>query len=77
MAKYAHATRAWVMVHRRNGHVDVEIGDDGIGGVDPSAGSGLEGLRDRIAAVDGTLEIRSRPQQGTVLRARLPVADCS
>ena len=73
VAKYANASYAWVTVERRNGHLAVEIGDDGIGGVNPSAGSGLDGLRDRIAALDGTLEIASSPRQGTVLRVRLPV----
>jgi signal transduction histidine kinase len=73
VAKYANATYAWVTVERRNGQLDVEIGDDGVGGADPSAGSGLQGLRDRIAAVDGTLEVSSRPRKGTVVRAHLPV----
>ena len=48
------------------------IVDDGVGGADPSGGSGLQGLRDRLAAVNGTLEIDSRPGEGTRLRARLP-----
>jgi PAS domain S-box-containing protein len=73
VAKYANATYAWVTVERRNGQLDVEIGDDGVGGADPSAGSGLQGLRDRIAAVDGTLEVSSPPCKGTVVRAHLPV----
>jgi PAS domain S-box-containing protein len=72
VAKYANATRAWVTVERRNGHVDVEVGDDGVGGADIDAGSGLQGLRDRVAAVNGTLELVSRPGTGTVVRARLP-----
>jgi PAS domain S-box-containing protein len=75
VAKYAQATHAWVTVERRNGRLEVEIGDDGIGGVDALGGSGLQGLRDRIAAINGTLEISSPPRQGTVLRAHLPVAD--
>jgi PAS domain S-box-containing protein len=75
VAKYACASHAWVTVERRDGRLDVEIGDDGIGGVDPRGGSGLQGLRDRIAAIDGTLEISSPPRQGTVLRAHLPVAE--
>jgi signal transduction histidine kinase len=50
----------------------VSVRDDGVGGADPSAGSGLQGLRDRLAALDGTLVIDSRPGQGTELRARLP-----
>jgi signal transduction histidine kinase len=75
VAKYANASHAWVTVGRRDGHLEVETGDDGVGGVDPSAGSGLQGLRDRVAAIDGTLEITSPPRAGTLLRARLPVPD--
>jgi signal transduction histidine kinase len=71
--KYARANRAWVKVERRDGHLDVEVGDDGVGGADMSTGTGLQGLRDRIAAVNGTLDIDSRPGTGTVLHARLPV----
>ena len=74
VAKYACATRSWVNVELREGQLTVEVGDDGVGGADPHAGSGLLGLRDRIAAVNGTLEIDSRPAGGTVLRARLPLA---
>src|SRR5918992_3544622 len=73
VAKYANATHAWVTVERRNSHLEVEVGDDGVGGADPATGSGLEGLRDRIAAVDGTLAITSPPRAGTVLRAQLPI----
>jgi PAS domain S-box-containing protein len=75
VAKYAHATRAWVTVERRKAHLDVEIGDDGIGGADISAGTGLQGLRDRIAAIDGTLDVSSPPRGGTVVRAQLPVSE--
>jgi PAS domain S-box-containing protein len=71
VAKHASATHAWVTVERRNAHLEVEIGDDGVGGVD-ATGSGLEGLRDRIAAIGGRLEISSPPRRGTVLRAHLP-----
>jgi signal transduction histidine kinase len=73
VAKYAQATHAWVTVERRDGHLEVEVGDDGRGGASLHAGSGLQGLRDRIAAVNGTLDINSRPTAGTVLRARLPL----
>jgi PAS domain S-box-containing protein len=72
VAKYANATRAWVSVERRHGQLDVEVGDDGIGGADIGAGSGLQGLYDRVEAVNGTLQIDSRPGRGTVVRARLP-----
>ncbi len=51
-----------------------EVSDDGIGGADPNAGSGLTGLRQRVAALDGTLAIAS-PQGGpTMIRAELPCA---
>ncbi len=73
VAKHAHATHAWVNVEPLDGHLGVEVGDDGAGGADRRAGSGLQGLRDRIAAVNGTLTIESRPGAGTVLRARLPI----
>ena len=75
VAKYAHASRAWVDVQRLGGHLDVEVGDDGVGGADFDSGSGLQGLRDRVAAVSGTLEMASRPGAGTVLRVRLPIDD--
>jgi hypothetical protein len=52
----------------------VEVADDGPGGAAPKAGSGLQGLDDRLAAIAGTLEIDSQPGQGTRLRARIPVA---
>ena len=73
VTKYARATSAWVTVERRDGHIDVEVGDDGVGGAKLDSGSGLQGLRDRIAAVNGTLELDSRPAAGTILRARLPL----
>lgn len=73
IAKYADADRAWVNVERRGGHLDVEVGDNGVGGATLAGGSGLQGLRDRVEAVNGTLDVDSRPGNGTVLRARLPV----
>ena len=73
VAKHACATRVWVNVEPFDGHLRVEVGDDGAGGADLGAGTGLQGLRDRIAAVNGTLIIDSPPGAGTVLRARLPI----
>ena len=55
------ASRAWVSVEQRDGELDVEVGDDGVGGAAVGSGSGLQGLRDRVAAVNGTLEVDSRP----------------
>jgi signal transduction histidine kinase len=73
IVKYARAGHAWVNVEQRDDHLDVEVGDDGVGGASMSSGTGLQGLRDRIAAVNGTLNIESRSGAGTVLRARLPI----
>lgn len=73
VAKYAHATRAWVDVVQLERYLGVEVGDDGAGGADLYSGSGLQGLRDRIAGVNGTLTIDSAPGGGTILRARLPI----
>lgn len=73
VAKHARATHAWVNVEPLDGHLGVEVGDDGAGGADRRAGSGLQGLRDRIAADNGTLTIDSQPGTGTVLQARLPI----
>jgi PAS domain S-box-containing protein len=74
VVKYAEASHASVRVALDDGHLDVRVQDDGIGGAAPGSGSGsgLQGLRDRLAALDGTLEIDSPPGQGTTLRARLP-----
>ena len=59
VARYAQASRAAVSVSRANGRIEVEVRDDGVGGADPDAGSGLRGLADRVAALDGRLEIVS------------------
>ena len=74
VAKYAQATRASIRVSGRNGAAVVEIADDGVGGADETAGSGLQGLADRVAALDGTLRILSPPGGGTVVTAELPCA---
>jgi hypothetical protein len=50
----------------------VEVRDDGRGGADPAAGSGLRGLADRAAALDGTMEVISPARGGTVLRVEIP-----
>jgi signal transduction histidine kinase len=74
VAKYAHATTAAVRVSRRGGLAVIEIADDGVGGADESAGTGLRGLADRVAALDGTLRILSPRGAGTVVTAELPCA---
>jgi signal transduction histidine kinase len=52
----------------------VDIDDDGVGGADPSRGSGLRGLVDRVHALDGRLELESPPGRGTHLHAEIPCA---
>jgi len=72
VGKYARASAASVRVSRRDGMAVVEILDDGVGGADETAGTGLQGLADRVAALDGTLRISSPPGAGTVVTAELP-----
>jgi signal transduction histidine kinase len=73
VAKYAQATQATVAVRRVNGSVTVDVTDDGVGGADASGGSGLRGLADRLAALDGTLRLDSPAGRGTRLHAEIPV----
>jgi signal transduction histidine kinase len=73
VAKYAQASFATVGVARAGARVTVEIADDGAGGADLTAGSGLRGLADRVAALDGRLELHSPPGDGTRLRAEIPL----
>ena len=72
VAKYAEASRAWVTVRPTGDGIEVVVGDDGVGGATIDAGSGLRGLADRIAAVDGTLAISSPRGGGTRLIAHIP-----
>lgn len=75
VSKYAEASRAKVRIERRpDGVLELEVSDDGRGGADPSAGSGLRGLADRVEALDGRLEVQSPAGEGTVVRALLPLA---
>jgi signal transduction histidine kinase len=74
VAKYARASRASVRVSRDDGFVAVEVQDDGVGGADPATGTGLRGLADRVAALDGRLSVHSPPGEGTVVRADIPCA---
>jgi signal transduction histidine kinase len=73
VAKYAEATEASVRVAEEDGHLVVEVTDDGRGGADEAAGTGLRGLRDRVGALDGRLEVDSPPGWGTRVRADLPL----
>ena len=73
VAKYAQASAASVRIEGVDGRLVVEVEDDGVGGADAAAGSGLRGLADRIAALDGSFTIESPPGSGTRLRAEIPL----
>ena len=75
--KHSRASRASVSVRRRDGDVVMEIADDGIGGADLTAGSGLQGIADRVEAVGGSLEVRSSEGAGTQLTAAIPLGGAS
>jgi signal transduction histidine kinase len=72
VAKYAEASHATVNVDRHNGRLLVEVADDGVGGANPEKGTGLRGLADRLAVIEGRLEVDSKPGEGTTIRARIP-----
>jgi signal transduction histidine kinase len=74
LAKYANASHATVGVARENGRVLVEVSDDGVGGANPENGTGLRGLADRLAVLEGRLEVDSERGRGTTVRARIPCA---
>jgi hypothetical protein len=68
------AASASVAVARSDGHLVVEVSDDGRGGAVARLGGGLEGLVDRVGALDGRLTIDSAPAAGTTIRADIPCA---
>nr|MDT0522894.1 histidine kinase [Streptomyces sp. DSM 41633] len=67
VAKHSGADRARVSGGHRDGRLFLEVRDDGCGGADPSAGSGLTGLADRVSALDGRLALTSPPGGPTLL----------
>jgi len=72
VVKHARAHRATVGVHCDDGHLVTEVADDGVGGADSAHGSGLRGLVDRVAAVDGRLEVISPHGAGTRIITTIP-----
>src|SRR6266566_2639356 len=75
VAKHAEATKAKVEMTVAGKALKFEVTDDGRGGADPSAGSGILGLRDRAEAVGGTLFVISPPGKGTVVTAQIPLSE--
>jgi PAS domain S-box-containing protein len=74
VAKHAEATMAKVVMTVIDDALRLEVTDDGRGGADPSAGSGILGLRDRAEAVGGTLFVISPPGKGTFVTGQLPLS---
>jgi signal transduction histidine kinase len=72
-AKHSGASRVTVRVAERDGELRLAVGDDGAGGADPAAGSGLAGLAQRVRTVDGRLEVASPPGGPTTVTAVLPL----
>lgn len=73
VVKHAGANRAEVIAGVQDGRLRVEVRDDGVGGADPGRGSGLAGLRDRVEALGGSIEIVSPAGGGTALSVRIPL----
>jgi signal transduction histidine kinase len=73
VAKYAHASSASVELTLEDDRLRVQVRDDGVGGADPATGTGLRGLRDRVDALDGGLEIDSPPGCGTTVTVEVPL----
>jgi signal transduction histidine kinase len=74
VAKYAQASEASVHVAVDGDRLRLEISDDGVGGAEASPGGGLDGLRDRVDALDGSLEIDSPLGGGTTVTAEIPLS---
>jgi signal transduction histidine kinase len=72
--KYAEASILELGVASGDGYLALSIRDDGVGGADPSRGSGLIGLTDRVEALGGTISVVSPPGGGTALHVLLPLA---
>jgi signal transduction histidine kinase len=75
VGKYANASVATVSISRSNGTTNVLVSDDGVGGADPSLGSGLRGLAARVEALNGHLDVDSTPGGGTRIRAEIPTPE--
>jgi signal transduction histidine kinase len=75
VVKHAVASKADVKIAVNGDVLRFEVIDDGRGGADPTAGSGILGLRDRAEAAGGTLFVVSPPGRGTIVTAQLPLSD--
>jgi signal transduction histidine kinase len=75
VAKHAGATTTAVRIAATGSVLSVDVVDDGVGGVEPDQpGSGMQGMRDRVGALTGTLTVTSSRDGGTALHAEIPLA---
>ena len=73
IGRHSSATNAWVTVRGTEDRLSIEVSDDGVGGVATGLGTGITGLYDRLAAVDGTMNMSSPLGGGTTALIELPV----
>jgi signal transduction histidine kinase len=71
-ARYADASKATINAALADGGLHLRVHDDGKGGAEPQHGSGLRGLADRIAALEGHFSVESDPGMGTTVCVRIP-----
>lgn len=74
VAKHAPAARATISITHAADRLEIVVADDGPGGATSHGGSGLQGLEDRLAAIEGGMDVSSSPGRGTVIRGWIPVA---
>ncbi len=72
VTRHAHATRAWVSIARAGNRLVIEVRDNGQGGADPTAGTGLQGLKDRVTGLGGSMYVISPPGGPTTISVELP-----
>jgi len=75
VVKHADADKVSIRLRCQDGSLEVTVIDDGCGGASMAQGSGLHGLLDRVAAINGTIHVISEPEHGTTVRASLPIAE--
>jgi signal transduction histidine kinase len=73
VTKHAKASEVRIGAVSSDGRLELSIGDDGVGGADPQAGSGLMGLIDRVNALGGRIVVSSLPGEGTRVQVALPI----
>ncbi len=74
VSKHSHAQHAWVTVRGDKSQLRIDVSDDGLGGVDPMIGTGIDGLHDRISSIDGLLSLHSPLGGGTTVLVEIPLA---